>query len=69
VFGRDKFVDGDLSGALPQCPYLSDRSIDFSLPLIRFGHDPGYRTTMSGDDDGLSTLDVIKKLEKVSLGL
>jgi hypothetical protein len=26
---------------------------------MRFGHDPSYRVTMSGDDDVLHTLDVI----------
>jgi hypothetical protein len=36
---------------------------------MRFGHDPAYRATMSGDDNGLPTLDVIEKLGKVSLGL
>jgi hypothetical protein len=36
---------------------------------MRFGHDPGYRATMSGDDDVLHTLDVMEKLGKVSFGL
>ena len=48
---------------------LRDRSVDFGLPQMRFGHDPGYRATMSGDDNGLPTLDVIEKAGKVSLGL
>ena len=69
VFGRDKLVGGDLSGALPQFFYVRDRSVDFGLPQMRFGHDPGYRATMSGDNNRLPTLDVIKKLGKVSLGL
>jgi hypothetical protein len=69
VFSRDKLVDRDLSGALSQCLYVRDRSVDFGLPQMRFGHDPGYRATMSGDDYGLSTLDVIEKLGKLSLGL
>jgi hypothetical protein len=69
VFSRDKLVDGDLSGALPQCFYVRDRSVDFGLPQIGFRHDPGYRATMSGDDNRLPTLDVIKELGKVSLGL
>ncbi len=69
VFSRDKLVDGDLSGALPQCFYVRDRSVDFGLPQMRFGHDPGYRATMSGDDNRLPTLDVIEKLGKVSLSL
>jgi hypothetical protein len=69
MFSRDKLVEGDLSGALPQCPYVRDHSIDFGLPQIRFGRDPGYRTTMSGDDNGVPTLDVFEKLGKVSLGL
>jgi hypothetical protein len=60
VFSRDKLVDGDLSGALPQCFYLQDRPVDFGLPQMRFGHDPGYRATMSGDDNRLPTLDVIR---------
>ena len=69
VFGRDKLLDGDLSGALPQCFYVRDCSVDCGLPQMRFGHDPGYRATISGDDYGLPTLDVIEKLGKVSLGL
>ena len=36
-----KLVDGDLSGALPQCFYVRDRSVDLGLPQIRFGQDPG----------------------------
>jgi hypothetical protein len=28
--------------------YLQDRPVDFGLPQMRFGHDPGYRATMSG---------------------
>jgi hypothetical protein len=69
VFSRDKLVDGDLSGALPQCLYVRDRSVDFGLPQMRFGNDSRYRATMSGDDYSLPTLDVIEKLGKVSLGL
>jgi hypothetical protein len=34
---------------------------------MHFGHDPGYRATMSDDDYCLPTLDVIEKLGKVSL--
>jgi hypothetical protein len=41
----------------------------FGVPQVRFGHDPGYRATMSGDDNGLPTLDVIEKSGKASLGL
>jgi hypothetical protein len=62
VFSRGKLVDGDLSGALPQCFYLQDRPVDFGLPQMRFGHDRGYRAIMSGDDNCLPALDVIKKL-------
>ena len=62
-----KFVDGDLPGALPQCLYACDRSVDFGLPQTRFRHDPCYRATMSGDDYGLPPLDVIEELVKVSL--
>src|SRR4029077_12879253 len=51
------------------CFYVRDRSVDLGLPQMRFGHDPGYRATMSGDDNRLPTLDVIKELGKVSLGL
>jgi hypothetical protein len=69
VFSRGKLVDGDLSGALPQCFYLQDRPVDFGSPQMRFGHDPGYRTTMSGDDNCLAALDVIEKLGEVSLSL
>ena len=69
VFSRDKLLDRDLRGALPQCFNVRDRSVDFGLPQMRFGHDPGYRATMSGDDNCLATLDVIKKSGKVSLGL
>ena len=65
VFSRDKLVDGDLSGALPQCLYARDRSVDFGLTQMRFRHDPGYRATMSCDDYGLPTLNVIEKLGKV----
>jgi hypothetical protein len=36
VFSRGKLVDGDLSGALPQCFYLQDRPVDFGLPKMRF---------------------------------
>jgi hypothetical protein len=57
------------SGALPHCLHVRDRSVDFGLPQIRFGHHPGYPTTISSDDNGLSTLNVIEKLGKVSLGL
>ena len=69
VFSREEIVDGDLSSAPPQCFYIRDRSVDFGLPQMHFGHDPGYCATVSGDDDGLPTLDVIEKLGKVSLGL
>jgi hypothetical protein len=69
VFSRGKLVDGDLSGALPQCFYLQDRPVDFGSPQMRFGHDPGYRTTMSGDDNCLAALDFIEKLGEVSLSL
>jgi hypothetical protein len=48
VFSGGKLVDGDRSGAQPQC---------------------FYRATMSDDDYGLPTHDVIEKLGKVSLGL
>ena len=71
VFCRDKLVDGDLSGALPQCfyiDYIDDRSVDLGLPQMGFRHDPGYRATMSGDDNCLPALDVIEKLGEVSLG-
>ena len=67
VFCRDKLVDGDLSGALPKCLYLRDRSVDLGLPQIGFWHDSGYRATMSGDDNCLPALDVIEKLREVSL--
>ena len=63
VFSRDKRVDGDLSGALPQCLYVGDRPVDFGLPQMRFGHDAGYRATMSGDDYGLPALDLIEELD------
>ena len=66
VFSRDKLVDGDLCGALPQCFYVRDSSIDLGLPQMAFGHDSGYRTTMSGDDNRLPALDVIEKLREVS---
>jgi hypothetical protein len=69
VFRRDKLVDSDLSGALPQCFYLRDRSIDLGLPQMQFGHDSGYRATMSGDDNCLPALDVIEKLGEVGLSL
>ena len=69
VFCRDKLVDGDLSGALPQCFYIGDRSVDLGLPQMGFRHDPGYRATMSGDDNCLPALNVIEKSGKVSLGL
>ena len=69
VFSRDKLVGGHFRGALPQCFYVRDCSVDFGLPQMRFGHDSGYRATMSGDDNRLATLDVIKELGKVSLGL
>jgi hypothetical protein len=69
VFSRDKLVDGDLSGALPQCFYVRDSSIDLGLPQMQFGHDSGYRATMSGDDNCLPALDVIEKLGEVSLSL
>ena len=29
-----KLVDGDLSGALPQCFYVRDRSVDLGLPQM-----------------------------------
>jgi hypothetical protein len=63
VFSRDKLVEGDLSGAPPQCFYVRDRSVDLGLPQTRFGHDPGYRTTMSGNDNRFPTLDVVKSWE------
>jgi hypothetical protein len=69
VFSRDKLVDGDLSGALPQCFYVHDSSIDRGLPQMELGHDSGYRATMSGDDNRLPALDVIKKLGKMRLCL
>ena len=69
VFSRGKLVDGDLSGALPQCFYLQDRPVDFGLPQMRFGHDPGYRATMSDDDYDLPTLGVIRELGNVGCGL
>ncbi len=69
VFSRDKLVDGDLSGALLQRPYVRDRPVDFGLPQMRFRHNPGYRATVSGDNNGLPTLYVIEELGKVSLGL
>jgi hypothetical protein len=66
VFSRDKLVDGDLSGTLAQCFYVRARSVDFGLSKMSFGHDPGYRATMSGDDNRLPSLDVIQELGKVS---
>jgi hypothetical protein len=39
------------------------------LPQMQFGHDSGYRATMSGDDNCLPALDVIEKLGEVSLSL
>ncbi len=69
MFSRDKLVDGDLSGALSQCFYLRDRSVNLGLPQIGFRHNSGYRATMSGDDNCLPALDMIEKLGKVSLWL
>jgi hypothetical protein len=69
VFSRDKLLGGNLSGGLPQCFYGRGRSVDFELPQMRFGHNLGYSATMSGDDNRLLTLDVIKELGKVSLSL
>ena len=60
MFRRQELVDGDLSGALPQCIYARDCSVDFGLPHIRFRHDPGDRATMSGMTIGLPALDVIE---------
>ena len=48
---------------------FDDRSVDLGLPQMGFRHDPGYRATMSGDDNCLPALDVIEKLGEVSLGL
>jgi hypothetical protein len=48
MFRRQELVDGDFSSALPQCLYARDGSVDFGLPQMRFGRDPGYRATMSG---------------------
>ena len=45
------------------------RTVDLGLRQMRFRHDPGYRATMSGDDNRLPALDVIKKLGKVNFGL
>jgi hypothetical protein len=69
VFSRDKLVDGALSGVRPQCFHVRDCSVGLALPQTRFGHDPGYRATISGDNNRLPTLDVIKKSRKVGLGL
>jgi toxin ParE1/3/4 len=43
VFSRHKFVDSDVSRALPQCFYVCDRSVDLGLRQVGFRPDPGYR--------------------------
>ena len=69
VFSRGKLVDGDFSGALRNALIFRIALSTSACRRCAFGHDPGYRATMSGDDYGLPTLDVIEKLGKVSLGL
>jgi hypothetical protein len=52
VFSRGKLGDGDSFSA--RCrKYVQDSPLDFGLPQMRFGHDPGYRATMSDDDYSL----------------
>lgn len=69
VGSRDKLVEGDLSGAPPQCLDVRDRSVDFGLAQMAFRHNSSYRATMACDDHGLPTLGVIEELGKASFCL
>jgi hypothetical protein len=61
--------DRDLAGATAQRLDAGDRLVDFVLPVVLFGHDPGNGTVVPDDEYGLSVFDVVEQLGKVDLGV
>ncbi len=45
-----------------------DRLVNFLLPKVRLGHDPGDGPPMTRDNDGLPALDVIEQLGEMRFG-
>ncbi len=69
VAGGKYFIDRETWHRFPEGVDSSHRFGRFRPSLIRLGHDPGYSTTMSGDDDSLAPFHGIKELRQVRLGL
>ena len=46
-----------------------DRLIDFLLPKVRLGHDPGDGPPMTRDNDGLPALDIVEQLGEMRFGV
>ncbi len=59
---RQQFVPRDLSGSFAQRLDCFDRLVNFRLPKVRLGHDPGDGPPVSRDNDGLAALDIVEQL-------
>ena len=66
---RQQFLPRDLSGTLAQRLDAFDRLVNFLLPKVRLGHDPGDGPPMTRDNDGLPALDIIEQLGEMRFGV
>lgn len=62
-------TNGNRSGGAAAQRDAGDGLVHFFLATVPLGHEPGDRTTVAGDDQCLSALDIIQQLGEVSLGL
>src|SRR5260370_21869090 len=62
------FLKGDLARSLAKFADTRQRSVDFFLPSIHFGHDPRDRSAVPGDDERLTALHIVKQLRQMGFG-
>src|SRR3954447_16444653 len=62
------FLKCDFAGSLSKFEDTRQRSIDFFLPSIHLGHDPGNGAAMAGNDERFPPLHVIEQLGQMGFG-
>ena len=68
VPGGKKFFNRYLARGFLQSLDPINRPVDFSLPLVRFRHEPGNGAPMTRNHNCLPLLDLVEKLGEVGFG-
>lgn len=69
LFCRQYVLDADLPGPLSKFADTRERPVNFLLSPIELRDKPCYGATMSRNDEGLATLDVVKQLRQAGFGI